>query len=504
MRASPVDRDLTPQEVDRSLIASVLDGCAHAVMLGIGEAFLAPFAIWLGANARELGLLASLPLVLGALAQIASIRLLETRTRRKPVVVMPAFLQALSWLLILLLPQAIDGHGGWVVLLATIPYFALGSLGAPPWSSWIGDLVPPGRRGAWFGRRERLRTRCQLLALIAGGLILGLFQAHDAAAIGFAILFLTAALARIASAVWLARMAEPPYHAPLPTERLSFGRFIGRLPKDPFGRLAIFVAFMHVAIQISGPFFSLYMLRDLGLSYPQFIALSATMILLQSLTFHHWGKIADRFGNISVIKLTGALLPAVPLLWLFSHRYEALFIFQAVSGVVWAGFQLAAANFLYDSVVPPERPRSVAYYGLLVNSGMLGGALLGGLLAPHLPRSISVGALEIDLVSNLQVLFLLSAGARLAVVVAFDRIVREVREVERGHPWGALVRVSGIGAIRGLRFSPWSGLPSRAKRKPLKDDEEAVAVSQPEAPAPPRGIVPSPPTAQAVRDGKAD
>lgn len=462
--SSLIEPELAPADVERSLALSVRDGCAHAVMLGAGEAFLVPFAIWLGAGARALGFLSSLPLILGALAQIASVRLLERRPRRKPLVFVPALLQAASWIPILVLPLAVPNHASWVVVLAAMPYFALGSLSAPPWSSWIGDLVPAARRGSWFGRREKLRTACQLVALVSGGLALGFFEHADATALGFAALFLVAAAARVASAAWIGRMAEPVYHAPLAAERLSFHRFFSRLPRDPFGRFAIYVAAMNAAIQIAGPFFSLYMLRDLGLSYPQFIALSATSIFLQALTFHHWGRIGDRFGNISVLKLTGMLLPTVPLLWLFSDRFQFLMLFQVVSGVVWAGFQLAAANFLYDCVAPTERPRSVAYYGLLANGGTLAGAVGGGLLAPLLPREISFGPVELSFTSHLQTLFLVSAGARLTVVLAFGRFVREVREVERAHPWGLLLRVSGLQPIRGLRFSPWSGLPAHARR----------------------------------------
>jgi len=422
-------------------------------MLGMGEAYLPPFAIARGAGSTTLGLLASLPLLVGSLTQILAVRFLSRDARRKTLVAVPAFFQASTWIAIFALPVIFPEHGPLLVLAAAVPYFALGSFGMPPWSSWMGDIVPPARRGDYFGRRDRLRTACQLAALLGAGAVLGLAGRYDAVVVGFAVIFGVAALARVVSAYHLCRMHEPPFDAPGSEHQISFFAFLRSARRRPFARFSIFVACMQCATQLSGPLFSLYMLRDLELSYIEFTTACSVSIAFQALTFHNWGRIADQFGIKTVLALTCLLLPIVPVLWLFSTRFEAVLFYQLVSGVVWAGFNLSATTYVFEAVPAVERPRSVAYHHVIVNTGLLLGALTGGLIAPWLPKSIDIGALHITLFSNLQVLFLLSGLVRLVVALVFLPMFRHAGEGRRPSSFAVLIRVVGLQPVRGLRFS---------------------------------------------------
>jgi MFS family permease len=448
-------------------------------MLGAGEAYLPPFAILLGAGSFVVGLLASLPLLIGSVTQLVSVRLLDRHPRRKTLVTVPAVLQAGSWLLILALPALLPEHAAVLFVVAAIPYFALGSFGNPPWNSWMGELVPPARRGDYFGRRDRLRTACQLIALVAAGGVLSLAGAFDREILGFVLIFGAAALARLFSALELWRMIEPPFEAPTPGEAVSLATFLWRSFRENFGRFTLCVASLQAATQLAGPFFSLYMLRDLGFSYVQFTTASAVCILAQSLTFHNWGRISDQFGSLAVLKITGSSLPFVPLLWIISPRFEAVLVYQVVSGVIWAGFNLSAANFIFEAVPPAHRARSVAYYNVLVNSGIFLGALAGGWIAPFLPGTLSVAGWSLPLVSNLQSLFLLSGVARLLVGVIFVPLIRDARERERPpSAWRIFVRVVGVQPIRGLRFSIFNGVhASEAPPEEAKHKDEARSPS---------------------------
>jgi hypothetical protein len=66
-----VDTETTRQAEERDLSprASVQDGVSYAVMMGCGETYFGPFGIFLSASTLQVGLLASLPQLFGAVMQ---------------------------------------------------------------------------------------------------------------------------------------------------------------------------------------------------------------------------------------------------------------------------------------------------------------------------------------------------------------------------------------------------------------------------------------------------
>ena len=86
----------------RSLFNSVMDGMAYSVMVGFGESLIIPFALAMHANSIEIGILATFPVLLGALVQLWGARLLSVFKNRKKVILPFVFLQGLMWAFIAL------------------------------------------------------------------------------------------------------------------------------------------------------------------------------------------------------------------------------------------------------------------------------------------------------------------------------------------------------------------------------------------------------------------
>jgi MFS family permease len=99
----PTNASAEAASTEVSLRHSLKDAAAYAVMMGIGETYLSAFALFLKASTPQIGLLASLPPLLGSLAQIVSAWLGRLAGRRKPIILAGAGLQALAWLPITLL-----------------------------------------------------------------------------------------------------------------------------------------------------------------------------------------------------------------------------------------------------------------------------------------------------------------------------------------------------------------------------------------------------------------
>ncbi|MBI4234052.1 MAG: hypothetical protein HY686_06385, partial [Chloroflexi bacterium] len=112
----------------------------------------------------------------------------------------------------------------------------------------------------------------------------------------------------------------------------------------------------------------------------------------------------------------------VPLLWIASGNVVYLGFVQFYSGLVWAGFNLASTNFIYDATTARNRTSVLAYFGAGVGIASSLGALAGGLLIRHLPALAGSAILS---------MFLLSGVLRLLMALAFLPHIHEVRSVRR-------------------------------------------------------------------------
>ncbi|MBI2861074.1 MAG: MFS transporter [Chloroflexi bacterium] len=407
-----------PQQVDKSLRYSIKDGSAYSAMLGLTQDYIIPFALALKATVIQVGLLSSVPNLVMAVSQLAAPQLAERAGSRKGLILPVVFLHALSWLPVVLIPYFFSENRLWWLLGFLTVNATLGALGNPAWGSMMADLVPEGIRGRYFGLRGKITGSVSLVFFFAGGAVLQL--AGSDIFTGFAVLFGGAMAFRLLSWYFLSRMYEPPVQrGPLPQPSLP--QIVKSLRSSNQGRFMVFVALMSFTTYIASPFFAVYMLRDLGFNYLTYVAINATAAVASLSFLRYWGRRADRAGNLKVIKAVSALIPALPLLWLVSNNALYLIPIQVVSGLAWAGFNLASTNFIYDATAPESRTRYIAVFNALNGTAICLGALLGGLLAPLLPALMGY---------KLLTLFVLSGLARSLVSLIGLRRIAEVRQVK--------------------------------------------------------------------------
>ncbi|MEZ4225121.1 MAG: MFS transporter [Polyangiaceae bacterium] len=450
-----------------SLRHSVRDGAAHAVMLGAGEAYLIPFAVMVGVQHFWIGILASAPLLLGGIAQIFTAGLLDRAKSRRSLAVVPAALQGVAYLPLAALALASPEQATLPLLALAALYHTAAGVVVPAWNSWIAELVPPQRRGEFFGRRNRVRTAVEFGSVFLAGGGLALARHLGAEGSGFAIVFVVAALARLLSAREIHSMHEPPYHPPATDQTFTFRAFLWRSPRGNFGRFTLYVAVFLGATHVASPFFTPFMLEDLGFGYVEFTLCSAAFIAAQAAMMQSWGRVGDRFGNRRILALTGLTLPVVPMLWLFASNVWFVIALQVIAGLLWSGFHLSVANFLFDAVTPQKRARCVAYYNATTSAGLFLGASCGGLLATLLPSNAGLAAWGLPLGSPLQLVFVASGVLRLLASLALIPLVREVREVESGNLGDVIIHIVGQSPLRGARLAVFGGThPSETDKPP--------------------------------------
>jgi MFS family permease len=299
----------------------------------------------------------------------------------------------------------------------------------PIWNSLIGDLVPERIRGRFFGHRNMVTGMSTFVALLLAGGVLHFFDKAGMAEAGYLVCFVVAFLARANSMRWLSRYKDPEFRI-APEEVFTFRQFLRRSPHSNFAKFVFFVGVVNFGVYFAGPYFALYMLRDLRFTYVEYTLVTAAASITQFLTFRYWGGLSDRFGNKKILNLCGWGIVFVPMLWLFSSNILYLMLIQIYAGFVWSGFLLASSNFIFDAVTPGKRARCVAYQGLVNGSFVLTGSLAGGYAAEHLPTVFSLGPLTWKPPFTLSVVFLISGLIRLAAAAVLLREFREVRTVE--------------------------------------------------------------------------
>ncbi|HXV84944.1 MAG TPA: MFS transporter [Candidatus Binatia bacterium] len=402
--------------VRESLRSSFKDGIVAAFMAGITDHYATPLALFLGATVQQVGLITAVPNLLASLSQFFAVRVIYWVGGRLKLLVRLVFSQASLIFLMAFLPWLEIPHRAELVLLLLILAAVCGGLAGPAWGSLMSDYIPPSKRGRYFGWRNRTVGAVTIVSVITSGLILNSFQNVSYGA-GFFIVFFLAAGARYASAYFIKQMDEPP-HRRDPASDFTFFMFVARFRESNFLKFVIFTACLTFATYLSAPFFAVFMLRDLQLSYLTYMALQVCSAFASLVALPLWGRHADLVGNVRVLRLSSFLAALIPALWLWSHDPAYLMLIQLLGGFAWSGVALSAGNFIYDAVTPQKRVRCIAYFNVINGVALFLGSFLGGFLASRLPPLFGYSLLS---------LFAVSCACRVFFYLLLSRSFREVR-----------------------------------------------------------------------------
>jgi MFS family permease len=387
-------------------------------MLGLTQNYITPYALTMKASIQEIGLLTSVPNFTMAAAQFAAPTLSERAGSRKGFILPMAFMHALIWLPILLIPYLFHTHQVWWLIALMTLSTAFDSGLNPAWGSMMADLVPAQMRGRFFGLRNRITAFVSLAFAYAAGGILQVLTGNTNLA--FVIIFTGAMASRLVSFYFLSQMYEPLSPATEKRDHDGVLKIARGLFSTNIGMFIVFCALMNFTTTIAGPFFSPYMLVDLHFSYIIYTVINSVAGFATVGFMTWWGKRIDKAGSIKVLKITSLFVPFVPLGWAVSHTLWWLTVMQIFSGFAWAGFQLSSGVFIFDAAPPQNRMRYIALYNSLIFLGVSLGSLTGGIVAPLLPPFMGSYFLSI---------FIVSGVARLTVALFFLPRIKEVRKV---------------------------------------------------------------------------
>jgi MFS family permease len=379
----------------RDLVLSVGDAASYSVMVGMGETYIAAFAVALGAGGISTGLLTTLPIFAGSILQLMTPHAVRWLGSHRKWVVICATTQALA---LLFMPVAIllEGWSAMVVYLAATIYWASGQSSNPAWNTWIEDVIPANLRTRFFARRSRISQMFLLSGFVIGGLVLetgkswttGDTGATNWTFVAFTILFLVAAVCRFASASFLAGHSEPNAGR-IYEEHISLKQWSRRLREHSGARLLVFLFAMQASVYISGPYFTPYMLRELHFSYLSFMSLTSICLIGKAVALPFWGRFAHRYGARRLLWIGAISILPLSACWMVSANYAWIALIQFVSGLTWAAFELAIVLMFFEAIPRHERTSLVTLYNLSNSAAMVCGACVGAVVLQFFHESIA-------------------------------------------------------------------------------------------------------------------
>jgi len=311
---------------------------------------LTALALHLGASNLMIGLLASAPF-LSQLLQGPAIIMVERLRARKRIAVLSSvigrvmlFLMGLSSFLPA--PFAIAA-----VVVGQCVLCGFGAIGGCAWNSWVRDLTPESVMGKIFARRTIRATAVSLAAGLFAAVALDQTPSEsDLRSLAFLGLYALGGLAGLWSAIIVARIPEPamPESSDGP---ISLIKLIRRPLRDHnFRRLIVFLSSWQFAVNLATPFFTVYMVNQLGLDMTFVVILSITSQIANIATLRAWGTFTDRFANKSVLLIAAPayILSIVAMILAPNFTPTGLHVYLVVlhllMGASVAGVTLATTN----------------------------------------------------------------------------------------------------------------------------------------------------------------
>ena len=343
--------ELTEAQTQKGLKFIVRESLAGEVMVNLtGGTFLVSMAVFMGASNFQIGLLASLPIFTNVF-QLLSVWLVHKYNNRRAVAVVTSFIARLALVFIGLIPF-IFGQNlnvNFLIGLLTLHYF-FGSLASASWSSWMKDLVPEKILGQYFSHRTRLMQILSVTSNLLIACFVDFMKSNHPGQLSltYFLMFLAGSAVGMLGVYLLSRAPEPKATVEDTRVIKSFSK---PLKDRNFRRLIVFNSVWSFAIDLAIPFFSVYMMKELGLSL--FYVMGFTIIgqLSSIVSVKIWGRYTDWYSNKTIIRICAPVYVLSILAMAFTSLPTSqsgvmilLIAINIFSGISTAGINLAIGN----------------------------------------------------------------------------------------------------------------------------------------------------------------
>lgn len=368
-------------------------------------AFIAVYAARLGATGFQISLLSAGPAIINLLFSLPAGHWLEGRSLTHTSF-QSAALHRLGYLFLIPLPLLLPNLTQvWVIVLVTLVMSIPGTILSIAFNAVLADLIPPEDRATVVGRRNALTSLAMTLTVLISGQLLDslIYPINYVVVFGlgtFGGMFSTYHLKQlIAPSTFVKRVQQPLQDLAKPgllrftdSLRMPAGlRFLTRSQNSPLLRLDIlrgnfgaflaaylfFYACQYIPVAIS----PLYMVNNLHYTDGTISLGNSLFYVLMFFTSLRLSRLTRRFNHHTVLVIGSLLYCAYPIFISLAWDATLFWVASFVGGIAWALTSAGLINRLMEIVPEDNRPAYMALHNLALNLGILGGSLMGPILA---------------------------------------------------------------------------------------------------------------------------
>jgi MFS family permease len=367
------------------------DSLAGEAMVNMsGGAFITAMALHLGASNFQIGLLASLP-ILTNIFQLLSIWLVQRYNNRRAVAVIGSFLGRAPMLFAGFLPFIFSAAVGLKLLLAILfVHYFFGSIAGASWNGWVKDLIPEKRLGSFFSQRTKMVTILSAVMGLCISLTIDFVKVQHGSylTLTYYSIFIGGGLVGLAGVYWLSKAPEP---TPIQIKESVFEQFKTPLQDKNFKNLLIFNAAWAFSLNIAVPFFTVYLMKTMGLPLSYVIGFTILAQISNIFTIKTLGSYTDRFSNKTIINICAPVYISCIFAWIYASFPEnrlygilILAVVSVISGTATGGINLALNNIGMKLAPRREAMAYMSSLNMVVAFFSAISPMIGGFIADQL------------------------------------------------------------------------------------------------------------------------
>ena len=436
----------------RSLLANGGMWGSYGQLVAVTGPVFAGYALWLGLREADIALMTAIASLAGII-QPFSFLLVRKMKKQKRFIIVFGFLEVTLMLALISIPHLVqeEGHRLFLTAVWIASSTVMSHLVAPLFNSWFSAMLPEDNRSRFLASRLIIVNIC---AMAAGYLAGKFIDRTGAGYISFVLPYIVAWTTGIGGYLLLLR-------APFPAH-LYDDRKIPSLPillvpfrHQSFRILLIFYLTWLFASFLSDPFYNVYMIKHLGISYSAIAVYTIIALGLGILGYRVWGNLGERYGTKPLLQLLLIPRALVPVAWIFLTPKNSSFvlpIMMIINGFFFSGLNVAINALLFGTV--PNTAESSAFFAAWsFGSGLI--IFLSSGFGSVLARSLS--AVEIQLgwlnLNNLRIIFAVSGFSFLIPLILVHRL-KDVKAKTVAHLLGQVMRGNSLAfALNAFRFS---------------------------------------------------
>lgn len=388
--SAPEVRDSARETIRRNvlfnMIVNITDGGWYGFGLGFASfvTIIPLFVSTLTDSTVLIGLIASAHWIGWQIPQLFTANRVARLPRYKPMTLLMTIQERWPFWGLMLVAAAIPLIGRDLALALTLLMVVWQALGAgftaTPWQSMIAKIIPPERRGTFYGFQSAAANLMQSGTAVAAGVVLAAVDYP----VNYALCFFFAGIGMILSFGFLAMTREPEIPVPETahrTWRAFFEGLIDILRWD--GNFRWFIAartFAQVGA-VGTSFYTVYAVRQFDMS-PQIAGvMTGILMFTQVIASPLLGLLGDRSSHRLMFVISTLLTGLGALMALTAPDLSWFYVIFALSGVtnsmLWTTGMVLTSEFGTDAT----RPYYIGLGNTLIAPATLIAPLLGGALA---------------------------------------------------------------------------------------------------------------------------